>query len=81
MSSDLTPLIPNLILLLAPSPNGEFDESVFAWTSDALQEVMSKSVLSDGSGSKTLTEPLLIWMDNWAVQIVNATLNGKLYNN
>ena len=54
---------------------------MFAWTSDALQEVMSKSVLSDGSGSKTLTEPLLIWMDNWAVQIVNATLNGKLYNN
>ena len=80
LSSDLTPLIPNLISLLAPSPNGEFDESAFVWTSDALQEIMSKSALSDGSGSKTLTEPLLIWMDNWARQIVNATLSSKLHN-
>lgn len=80
LSSDLTPLIPILISLLAPSPNGEFDETVFVSASDTLQEVMSKSALSDGSGSKTLTEPLLIWMDNWAGQIVNATLSSESYS-
>jgi hypothetical protein len=44
--------------------------------SDALQEIMSKSPLSDGSGSKTLTEPLLLWIDSTGSRIVEATLNS-----
>ncbi|KZP33116.1 ARM repeat-containing protein [Athelia psychrophila] len=73
-SNDLTPLIPLLISLLAPSHN-EFDDAIFIPASDALQEVMSKSAMSDGSGSKTLTEPLLIWLDTWAGPIVETTLS------
>jgi len=39
------------------------DERLFISASDTLQEIMSKSALSDGSGTKTLTEPLLVWFD------------------
>ena len=73
-TSDLTPLIPLLISLLTPI-SSEFDESFFVPTSDALQEIMSKSALSYGSGSKTLTEPVLIWLDLWAGRIVESTLS------
>lgn len=74
--SDLTPLIPILISLLAPVHN-QFDEAIFVPASDALQEVMSKSAMSDGSGSKTLTEPLLIWLDTWAGSVVETTLSSQ----
>ncbi|KIJ41891.1 hypothetical protein M422DRAFT_68108 [Sphaerobolus stellatus SS14] len=48
----LTPFLPILISLLSFEPS-------FIPASDVLQEVMTSSSLSDGSGSKVLTEPLL----------------------
>lgn len=77
-ANDLTPLIPPLIALLDPMPGTEpleFDETSFVLSSDTLQEVMSKSALSDGSGSKTLTEPLLLWFYRNGNRIVGDTLN------
>ncbi|PCH43249.1 ARM repeat-containing protein [Wolfiporia cocos MD-104 SS10] len=74
-ANDLTPLIPPLIALLNPGADGEFDESTFSPASDALQEVMAKSALSDGAGTKTLTEPLLLWFEQYGGAIVNHTLN------
>ncbi|KAF9529893.1 armadillo-type protein [Crepidotus variabilis] len=56
----LTSIIPLLIGLLDPSIP---DETIFVAASDALQELLSKSALSDGSGTRTLTEPLLVWFD------------------
>lgn len=55
----ITPIIPTLIALLDPSNP---DPTPFISASDTLQEIMSKA-LSDGAGTKTITEPLLIWMD------------------
>ncbi|TFK48147.1 ARM repeat-containing protein [Heliocybe sulcata] len=76
-ASDLTPLIPILINLLTPlQPALEFDENAFVPASDALQAIMSDSALSDGSGSKSLTEPLLVWMHTWGGRIVDATLRS-----
>ena len=71
LRSDLTPLIPLLISLLNPSSP---DDSIFLASSDVLQEITSKSPLSDGSGSKTLTEPLLIWFDVMGNKIMETTL-------
>ncbi|KAH9477137.1 Importin-13 [Psilocybe cubensis] len=68
-ANHLTPLIPILIQLLDP----KFPE-IFIGASDALQEITTKSPLSDGSGSKTLTEPLMIWMDTVGRQIMEAIL-------
>ncbi|KAL0062877.1 hypothetical protein AAF712_010197 [Marasmius tenuissimus] len=65
-SSDLTPLFPNIISLLQT----EVDD-VFVGASDTLQEVMTKSALSDGSGTRILTEPLLVWLDSRGSQVVN----------
>jgi hypothetical protein len=72
-SSDLTPLIPLLISLLNPvNPTiARFEESSFVAASDALQEVMAKSALSDGGGAATLTEPLLLWIEAWGQKIVS----------
>ena len=67
----MTPLIPLLISLLDPSFP---DDSIFIAASDALQEITSKSALSDGSGSKTLTEPLLVWFDVVGNRIMESTL-------
>lgn len=80
LSSDLTPLIPLLISLITPVPSlhPEFDDDTFIPASDALQEIMSKSALSDGSGSKTLVEPLLIWLERWGGRIVEASLSCEL---
>ncbi|KAF8064415.1 armadillo-type protein [Lyophyllum atratum] len=72
-TSDITPLIPLLISLL---DRAESDSETFEVVSDALQEVMAKSALSDGSGSRTLTEPLLIWMDTRGGKIIEATLSS-----
>ncbi|KAH9942102.1 ARM repeat-containing protein, partial [Amylocystis lapponica] len=83
-SSDLTPFIPLLIALLnpssAPGENPEFDETTFVLVSDTLQEVMAKSALSDGAGSKTLTEPLLLWLDRYGGRIVEETLSAGFVN-
>ncbi|KAF8147686.1 armadillo-type protein [Crassisporium funariophilum] len=70
-ADNLVPLIPLLISLLDPSFP---DDSIFIAASDALQEITSKSTLSDGSGSKTLTEPLLVWIDVVGNRILEATL-------
>ncbi|RDB17659.1 Importin-13 [Hypsizygus marmoreus] len=70
-SSDLTPLIPLLISLL--DQFGTAPETFIA-SSDTLQELMSKSALSDGAGTRTLTEPLLLWIDATGGRIVELTL-------
>ena len=83
--SDLTPLLPKLLSLLDPSNssangNPDFDETVFVAASDVLQEILSSSALSDGAGSKTLTEPLLLWLETWGGQIVQGTLDGECFS-
>ncbi|KAI0937932.1 hypothetical protein AcW1_002387 [Taiwanofungus camphoratus] len=79
-ADNLTLLIPHLIMLLDPLPASsstpEFDEPSFTLASDTLQELMTSSPLSDGAGSKTLTEPLLLWLDHYGGGIVEATLNA-----
>lgn len=57
----------------------EFDDDEFVAASDALQEVMSNSVLSDGAGSKTLTEPLLLWFQRFGGSIVESTLSSMSF--
>jgi hypothetical protein len=54
-----------LISLLNPT-----QEDVFISASDALQEILSKSALADGSGTRSLTEPLLFWLDRVGTAIV-----------
>lgn len=77
-SSDITPLIPPLINLLTPPSSGtDFDDDEFTVASDVLQEIMSKSAMAGGTGSKTLTEPLLLWCERYGTVIVDRTLNGK----
>ena len=77
--SDLTPLIPRFIALLTPmAGSSEFNEDEFELASDALQEIMTKSALSDGAGSRTLTEPLLLWCEQYGTLIVDRTLNGVI---
>ena len=71
-------MIPQLIdILTPPQGSSEFDETEFVSASDALQEIMSKSALSGGSGSRTLTEPLLLWFDRYGGAIVDNTLRGE----
>lgn len=65
----MTSLIPLLIALLNPG----FHDDRFVAASEVLQELTSKSALSDGSGSKTLTEPLLVWLDIVGNQIMEST--------
>lgn len=69
--SHVTALIPPLIFLLNPNLP---DDSIFISASDAIQELASRSVLSEGSGSKTLTEPLMVWLDTTGNQIVENML-------
>lgn len=75
--SELTPLIPLLITLLDPSFS---DDSVFIASSDALQEIMAKSPLADGAGTKTLTEPLMIWLDVVGNEIMQHALKNEDYS-
>ncbi|KAF9443602.1 ARM repeat-containing protein [Macrolepiota fuliginosa MF-IS2] len=70
-TSDLTPIIPMLISLLNPP-----DEDIFISASDTLQEILSKSALSDGSGTRTLTEPLLFWLDRVGTVIVREVVSS-----
>lgn len=72
LSSDITPLIPHLVSLLDRfATEGE----IFIAASDALQEIMLKSALSDGSGSRVLTEPLLLWLDSTGGRIIEITIS------
>jgi hypothetical protein len=80
-NSNLSPLLPSLVTLLNPSPRSnndvpDFDETSFVAASDVLQEILSSSALSsNGAGSKTLTEPLLVWTEVWGQRIVQATVD------
>jgi hypothetical protein len=78
--SDITPAILPLVSLLEPTsgPPPEFNESPFVPASDALQELMAHPPFYDGSGSKTLTEPLLIWIEKWGGAIVGASIQSKI---
>ncbi|KAF8995387.1 armadillo-type protein [Cyathus striatus] len=73
-ANDVTSLIQPLISLLTPTPAytpaSPTFSTAFISASDSLQEIMSKSTLADGSGSKTLTEPLLDWLDTYGSQII-----------
>lgn len=60
-----------LISLLNPPT-----EDAFISASDALQEILSKSALSDGSGTRTLTEPLLFWLDRVGTNIVREVVSS-----
>ncbi|TEB20164.1 ARM repeat-containing protein [Coprinellus micaceus] len=73
-ADNLVPFIPTLIGLLDSSDD---DDSLFLAASDALQEILSKSPLSDGAGTKTLTEPLLLWLDTLGSQIVSSTVQSN----
>ncbi|THH27012.1 hypothetical protein EUX98_g7175 [Antrodiella citrinella] len=78
-ANDITPFIPLLITLMTPSrppPHSEFDEDEFVLASDAIQEILSRSALSDGAGSKILTEPLLLWCDVYGGIIMEQTLSA-----
>ncbi|KAF9782538.1 armadillo-type protein [Thelephora terrestris] len=75
-ASDITPAIPALISLLEPSsgPPPVFNESLFVPASDALQELMTHPPFYDGSGSKSLTEPLLILIEKWGGIIIGGSI-------
>ncbi|KAI8996297.1 ARM repeat-containing protein [Trametes punicea] len=78
-ANDLTPFVPLLLSLMIPTsetPSPEYDEQAFIPASDTLQELLSRSALSDGSGTKTVTEPLLLWLDRYGSAIVQATVDG-----
>lgn len=71
--SNITPLIPLLIALLnPPSPGAEVDPDIFTPASDTLQEITTRSPLSVGAGTATLTEPLLVWLDVVGAQILQS---------
>ncbi|KAL6303348.1 ARM repeat-containing protein [Sparassis latifolia] len=73
----LGPLIPLLISLLDPISTApiDFDETTFISSSDTIQEVMTQSAYS-AAGSRTLTEPLLLWLDRYGSLIVEDTLHS-----
>ncbi|KAK7463063.1 hypothetical protein VKT23_007649 [Stygiomarasmius scandens] len=72
-TSDVTPIIPLLIALLDPDA-----DAIFIASSDSLQEIMTKSALSDGSGSRVLTEPLLFWLDTVGSRIVDNIIQSSI---
>lgn len=75
--SHITALIPPLISLLDPSIP---DDTIFVTASDTLQEMTAKSPLSDGSGSKTFTEPLLVWLDTVGNRIIETVLPNDAFS-
>lgn len=79
--SDLTPFVSLLLALMIPtveSSTPEFDDQAFIPASDSLQELLTASSLCDGSGTKTVTEPLLLWLDRYGGPIVQASIDGTL---
>src|SRR6266550_7729518 len=65
-------MIPVLVTLLDPAAE---DDAIFIASSETLQEILSKSALSDGSGTRTLTEPLLLWLDSTGAQIADRSVS------
>ncbi|KAJ4473110.1 armadillo-type protein [Lentinula aciculospora] len=68
-TSEFSLLIPVFITLLNPEV-----DTIFVAASDTLQEIMSKSPLSDGSGTRILTEPLLLWLQLTGANIVDSAV-------
>lgn len=64
-TSDITGFIPHLIAIMNPALGSGFDQFAFAATSDVLQEIMTRSSLAGGAGTSTLTEPLLVWLNEY----------------
>lgn len=65
-------MIPFLVDLLSPNA----DEDIFAASSDVLQEILTKSSLSEGgAGLRTLTMPLLDWVSKVAVGIMEQAVS------
>ncbi|KAI0350564.1 ARM repeat-containing protein [Trametes cingulata] len=78
-ANDLTPFVPLLLSLMLPTneaPSPEYDDQAFIPASDTLQELLSRSALSDGAGTKTVTEPLLLWLERYGSAIVRATVES-----
>jgi hypothetical protein len=65
--SDLTSVIPTLISLLSHA-------DLFVDVSDVLQDVLTTSALAQGYGSKTLTEPVLRWVNTTGASIAQRSL-------
>ncbi|KAJ3525251.1 hypothetical protein NM688_g8430 [Phlebia brevispora] len=75
-ANDITPLIPPLLGIISPpSGQNEFNEDEFELVVEAFDDIMSDSALADGVGSKTLTEPLLIWCERYGSVIAERTMN------
>ncbi|KLO16646.1 ARM repeat-containing protein [Schizopora paradoxa] len=62
-ADEITSCVPMLIQLLS-------SESTFVGASDVLQEILLSSAISDGAGSKSVTEPLLDYLQQGGVVIV-----------
>ena len=63
----------------APFPKKyTFDEEEFEIVTDAIQEILSASALSGGAGSKTLTEPLLVWCERYGNGILQRVSAGMI---
>ncbi|QRW26295.1 Myb protein 1A [Rhizoctonia solani] len=73
-ADNITPLIPLLIDLLSPNS----DEDNFVAASDVLQEILTKSSLSEGgAGLRTLTLPLLEWVSRVGIEIMNQAVASE----
>ncbi|KAL1943353.1 hypothetical protein VTO73DRAFT_4428 [Trametes versicolor] len=78
-ANDLTPFVSLLLALMIPtveSSTPEFDDQAFIPASDSLQELLTASSLCDGSGTKTVTEPLLLWLDRYGGPVVQASIDA-----
>ena len=65
--SDLTSVVPTLISLLS-------HVDLFVEASDVLQDILTSSALAQGYGSKTLTEPILQWINKTGTSIAQRSL-------
>lgn len=55
----------------------EDNEPAFVAASDALQEILSKSPLADGAATKSLTEPLLLWLDSVGSSVIASSVQNN----
>ncbi|KAH8827860.1 armadillo-type protein [Flagelloscypha sp. PMI_526] len=70
-SNNLIDLLPIFMSYLTPTDE---DDPIFVAASDSLQEIMQHSHLSDGSGAKVLTEPLLVWLETTGTRLIEASI-------
>ena len=62
--------------ILKTEPTSDDDDVAFVAASNIVQEHLSNSALSYGPGTKTVTEPLLLWLDRYGGEIVQATVSS-----